>query len=60
MLQKVPALCEASVSDLYIAAQVLKCKALVDASSNAAVAWAAIGGNEGYLKWLEDECIGVK
>ncbi|CAK9117110.1 unnamed protein product [Durusdinium trenchii] len=50
--------CRACLAILVLC--VLKYKALVDASSNAAVAWAAIGGNEGYLKWLEDECIGVK
>lgn len=37
-----------------------KCKTLVEGSAGVSVAWSAIGGNEGYLKWLEDECVGAK
>mmetsp|Transcript_93610 Transcript_93610/g.260621 ORF Transcript_93610/g.260621 Transcript_93610/m.260621 type:complete len:176 (+) Transcript_93610:186-713(+) len=40
---------------------VAACKDKVEAlAGTGAVAWSAIGGNEGYLKWLEDECTAAK
>ena len=34
-----------------------RCKPLVDELVGKA-SWSAINGNAGYLKWLEEECIG--
>eukprot|EP00933_Yihiella_yeosuensis_P042935 TRINITY_DN37617_c0_g1_i2.p1 TRINITY_DN37617_c0_g1~~TRINITY_DN37617_c0_g1_i2.p1 ORF type:complete len:280 (-),score=60.27 TRINITY_DN37617_c0_g1_i2:78-917(-) len=40
---------------------VSKCKSMVQESSSCGdVTWSPIGGNDGYLKWLEDECVAAK
>ena len=63
MEQRLVACAQASADGLLAVKTLKRCKALVEKMAEAtatSVSWRAIGGNEGYLKWLEEECKGGK
>mmetsp|Transcript_1284 Transcript_1284/g.1935 ORF Transcript_1284/g.1935 Transcript_1284/m.1935 type:complete len:204 (-) Transcript_1284:78-689(-) len=57
--KRIVACAQASATSLAVKT-VARCKPLVEAQAGQAVRWTSIGGNAGYLKWLEDECVGVE
>ncbi|CAE7161394.1 unnamed protein product [Symbiodinium pilosum] len=57
--KRIVACAQASETSLAVKT-VARCKPLVEAQAGQAVQWSSISGNEGYLKWLEEECIGVE
>ncbi|CAE7405139.1 unnamed protein product [Symbiodinium natans] len=57
--KRIVACAQASATSLAVKT-VLRCKPLVEAQAGQAVQWTSIGGNAGYLKWLEDECVGAE
>eukprot|EP00931_Biecheleriopsis_adriatica_P049022 TRINITY_DN28349_c0_g1_i2.p1 TRINITY_DN28349_c0_g1~~TRINITY_DN28349_c0_g1_i2.p1 ORF type:complete len:223 (+),score=45.18 TRINITY_DN28349_c0_g1_i2:84-752(+) len=56
--RRIVACAQAAPSGMLAVKTVARCKALVEESAGTAISWSPIGGNEGYLKWLEDECVG--
>mmetsp|Transcript_130447 Transcript_130447/g.260283 ORF Transcript_130447/g.260283 Transcript_130447/m.260283 type:complete len:224 (-) Transcript_130447:66-737(-) len=58
--QRIVACAQASPDGLLAVKTVASCKPMVEKSSEAAITWSPIGGNEGYLNWLEEECVGGK
>mmetsp|Transcript_54016 Transcript_54016/g.101318 ORF Transcript_54016/g.101318 Transcript_54016/m.101318 type:complete len:206 (-) Transcript_54016:80-697(-) len=57
--QRIVACAQASSTSLAVKT-VARCKSLVEKQAGVAVEWSCISGNAGYLKWLEDECVGVE
>ncbi|OLQ04611.1 hypothetical protein AK812_SmicGene12287 [Symbiodinium microadriaticum] len=57
--KRIVACAQASATSLAVKT-VARCKPLVEAQAGQSVRWTSIGGNAGYLKWLEEECVGVE
>ncbi|CAJ1441667.1 unnamed protein product [Effrenium voratum] len=57
--QRIVACAQAGPSGLAVKT-VARCKPLVEKTFGGGVTWSPIGGNEGYLQWLEAECVGCE
>merc|ERR1712150_24428 len=55
--QRVVACAQATPTGGLAVKTVAACKGRVEETSGQAVTWFPISGNEGYLKWLDEECV---